>query len=432
MIGGNIDKKQKEAEYFKWKGTIDRNPDYYQTETDRIAHGCPEWCWDKYNEELENDNIKDIFDNIKEAINYYLDMPEDKKTIIALWIMGTYIHDKFETYPYIFLNAMRGSGKTRTIKLITKLSKDGEMMMSMTEAGLFRTKGTLGIDEFEGHASKEKQALREVLNASYKKGVKIVRMKKKKTIDGENIEAEYFESYRPIVMANIWGVEEVLGDRSITIILEKSNNDHFTRIIENYDDNPIIKNILLLLNSDKCRLCRVVSPENIKNDTKWNEYVKNKTALTTLTTYNTLTTLTTQEIEMFDKIYESGINGRDLELYFPLFTIANIVSKETFEEVLEIAKNNVEAKREEDVYESTDINLYQTVSECSEGFVSISGLVSSMRKHMGDGNWDWLNAKWMGRGLKRLNLVIEKKRMSDGRYVRVDVPKAKKQLEMFK
>jgi len=302
----------------------------------------------------------------------------------------------------------------------------------MTEAGLFRTKGTLGIDEFEGIASKEKQSLRELLNASYKKGVKIVRMRKKKTMEGENIEAEYFEPYRPIVMANIWGIEEVLGDRSITIVLEKSNNDEFTRIVENYDQNPIINDILSLLSNEKCSLCSVVSSRNINNYTKWNEYVKNKTTLTTLITFTTLTTLTTLEKELFDMIYESNINGRELELYFPLFMIANMISKKVFIETLDIAKKNVDSKKQEDVFESTDINLYQTVSECNDGFISISFLVSNMKTHMGDGNWDWLNAKWMGRGLKRLNLVLEKRRTSDGIQVRLDVKKAIKQLEIFK
>ena len=43
----------------------------------------------------------------------------------------------------------------------------------------------VGIDEFEGVGGKEKTAIRELLNSSYKRGTKIFRMKKQKTKDKE-------------------------------------------------------------------------------------------------------------------------------------------------------------------------------------------------------------------------------------------------------
>ena len=117
---------------------------------------------------------------------------------------------------------MRGSGKTRILKLIASMSKNGEVLGSLSEAVLFRTaKGrTICIDEFEKVGSHENQALRELLNAAYKKGQKIKRMKKA----GDEYVVEEFDIYTPICMANIWGMDEVLGDRCITIVLEKSND----------------------------------------------------------------------------------------------------------------------------------------------------------------------------------------------------------------
>ncbi len=124
-------------------------------------------------------------------------------------------------FPYLFFNAMRGSGKSKTLRLVCKLSNDGNVMASPTEATLFRTFGTLGIDEFEGVANKDKGSVRELLNGAYKKGILIQRMKKTKGIAGEDYVVENFEVFRPIIMANIWGMEEVLGDRCLTLILEK-------------------------------------------------------------------------------------------------------------------------------------------------------------------------------------------------------------------
>ena len=66
------------------------------------------------------DNIKlimgRVFEDIKGILHEYMDMREDYYDLMALWIIGTYIHDSFETFPYLFINAMRGSGKSRAMK----------------------------------------------------------------------------------------------------------------------------------------------------------------------------------------------------------------------------------------------------------------------------------------------------------------------------
>ena len=207
------------------------------------------------------ETIREQYDNIKEVLKHYIDLKEDYYTILTLWIIGTYLHDEFDTFPYLFFNAMRGSGKSRTLRLACKLAKDGNVMASPTEAVLFRVHGTLGIDEFEGVANKDKSQIRELLNGAYKRGVKIFRMKKKKSLAGEELVAEEFEPYRPIIMANITGMEEVLEDRCITLILEKSSHPEKTRLTEDFESNSTIKYILQ--NMNQCSLCSVVMKKNI-------------------------------------------------------------------------------------------------------------------------------------------------------------------------
>jgi len=159
MSDQSIDKHQ--AEYQKWKGVVER--DYkLNIPALRIA-GMPKIHTRKLindyphlkeglnlvednegdiisisDESVENIKLRECFDMIINVLDYYLDIPRDKKVVLALWIIGTYYHEQFETFPYLFLNSMRGSGKTRTLKLITKMAKDGDMLMSMTEAGLFK------------------------------------------------------------------------------------------------------------------------------------------------------------------------------------------------------------------------------------------------------------------------------------------------------
>lgn len=446
-----MEKKQQttkeEAEFHKWVGVIERTPSYFRTKADLKVNGVPKELWDKLSEVCEpvkealhqNPTPREAFRLIKDIIDYYLDMPEDKKTIIALWIIGTYLHDRFESFPYLFLNAMRGSGKTRTLKLITALAKDGQMLMSLTEAGLFRTSGTLGIDEFESLGSKEKQPLREMLNASYKKGIKIVRMKKKKTIEGENQEAEYFEPYRPIAMANIWGIEEVLGDRSISIVLEKSNNPMYTKIMDNFEnDSAIFTCKKAIFDSLVYIVNEHTAGKHIHTLAKWNTFVKNLCSLHTLntySTYNTLYTPTAEEEELFQAICDTEVDGRNLELYFPLFIIANHIGKDILLESLEIAKSNIQAKKLDDIIESKDITVYTLVAGLTEGsYHSIKDITNTMLLLVGDNmeNRQWLNPKWMGSALKRLNLIIDKRRMGNGIEVTLNIKKAQEKMEMFK
>jgi len=171
----------------------------------------PSYDLEKEKEESKK-MLYDAYMNIIDLLKEYLDIKEEYYNIIALWIIGTYFHEEFPSYPFLFFNAMKGSGKTRAMNLITFLSKDGEMLNNMTEAVLFRTQGTLAIDEFEGVTRKGKESLRELLNSCYKRGTKVKRMAQKKTIEGTIQVVEEFSIYRPIILANIWGMEEVLGE----------------------------------------------------------------------------------------------------------------------------------------------------------------------------------------------------------------------------
>jgi len=49
-----------------------------------------------------------------------------------------------------------------------------------------------------------------------------------------------------------------------------------------------------------------------------------------------------------------------------------------------------------------------------------------------DSNEEWINPKWMGRALKRLDLVKEKKRVGKGTSIILNYDKAKKKIKMFK
>ena len=136
--------------------------------------------------QLDEERIKlgKIYEKINDILGYYCDIPKETRQLITLWCIGAVHIKNFNTYPYLFINAMRGSGKTRLLKLMMKIC-GGDVLNSPTEAVLFRTDNPLAIDEFEGIGRKGSENLRELLNSAYKRDIKVKRMKKKKTMEGE-------------------------------------------------------------------------------------------------------------------------------------------------------------------------------------------------------------------------------------------------------
>lgn len=375
-----------------------------------------------------SNNLRIAYEELKNVLKYFVDTKEENYDIIALWIMGTWVHSNFNTYPYLFINAMKGSGKTRVLKLIKELSWQGDMLASLSEAVLFRTTGTMCIDEFESIASKDKNALRELLNTAYKKGGKVKRMRKKKTADGEQQVVEEFSTFRPIAMANIYGMEEILGDRCISLIFEKSDNPTITKKIENFQDDPnILKIKQKFAKSDFwCSLCSVVTSQNIYID--WNTYISNihNTTLHTLHTQHLI------QQHLFKKIYETGIDGRNLELTMPLLLLAEELG--ILDRVIEIMKNAVEEKRADDMMESRDLLFFQFISKQIPNFwTKVKDITSQFQQTIDyDHNEEhWLNNRWVGKALKRLNLTNNKRRIGEGIEVMLNTQKAIDKLKIF-
>jgi hypothetical protein len=302
------------------------------------------------------------------------------------------------------------------------------MLASLSEAVLFRTKGTLCIDEFEDPNSKDKNALRELLNTAYKKGGKVKRMKKQKVLGkGEEQVVEEFETFRPICMANISGMEEVLGDRCIPLVLEKSSNKQITRKIENFTQNQLYTKIMDLIRVS-VELCRCIVDKNIQQE--WNDYI------TTLlyTIHTTTYTYTSIHIDLFKKIDETGIDGRNLELTFPLILIANEVG--VLDEFIEITKEIIGEKRETEFMEGRDVMVYSYVAKQEpQTWYKIKELECIFGQEISynpnEEKDKWLNTQWFGIALKRLNLIGKKRRVGRGIEVILDVEKAKEKLQIF-
>lgn len=387
--------------------------------------------------------LGECFDKMISLYQYYMDMPLEKIKFHVLYDIATYLHPKFNSFPLLYINAMKGSGKTRLLQLHAHLASQakGRVFIGVNETTLFRTEKhrTLIFDECESLPSKDKANFREYLNVCYKRGSTIERYRKVKTKDGESYEPELFEPFKPIIMANITGMDEVVGDRCLVTILEKSTKPRVVKKLEDFELNPAFNQLTRTLSEISVVMsCRYVSRE-LKQ--LWNEYLESiYNDIDIYDINNTNDTESLKDLEMnefFTKIDSSGIDGRNLELFFPLFSVARAISIETFEEFLEIAKNMVLIKKEDDMVESKDVALFEFVATLQNqglSYIPLKQLTSKFRTFLGDDTFEekWINDKWMGRALNRLQLILDKKREASGRIVMLNFVKAKEKLKMFK
>jgi len=338
--------------------------------------------------------------------------------------------------------AMKGSGKTRLLKLTETLCWNGKLISEMSTSAIFREaiNHTLIFDELESINKKDAQSKREILNAGYKKGAKVVRMQEKYIDKKKEFIPIEFDVYSPKMIANITGMEEVLEDRCISSIMEKSNNPSKTKLIEDFDTNPIFKEIKE--NLSKFSVCWCSELVGRKGVDRWNSYISHKYTYTPVTlNTHTFTNLHKEELEeeeldLFNKIDMIDLNGRYLELFYPLFITASILGDNVLEDILQIAKEKVNSKKEHDLYASKDIAIIDYISRMPNtlNYLTIKEITIGFKEFFQNADEDsgWISYAWIGKALERLKLTTSKRRVGRGVEVILNVSKAKEKIKMFK
>lgn len=166
------------------------------------------------------------FFKIKEQLKYYMELEEEEYTVLALWVMHTYYVQLFGTSPILFLNAIKGSGKSKLQQILSYMVFNGMYCVEPSDASIFRVahhdKATILIDEVERIREDTKAGLRVLLNGRYHKGMVVTRVEpagaeKKLTVNKYGL-------FGATSLANINGIDNVLEDRCITLILKRALN----------------------------------------------------------------------------------------------------------------------------------------------------------------------------------------------------------------
>ena len=208
------------------------------TEVPRIIGAELRW---KSNHILEfqggfNPPPREVFEKIRAVYERYVELTDHRwYTVVALWVMGTYLFRLFEAYPYLAFTGLKGSGKSKTLELTSHLAFNAVNSVGISEASLFRLvtsmRCTLALDEAEllhDRSNPKVQRIRELLNAGHRRGAYVYRQGKDRT--GEFL-TRRFEVYSPKLLASIRGLEDVLASRAITIVMLRANTDRGSTVI---------------------------------------------------------------------------------------------------------------------------------------------------------------------------------------------------------
>jgi len=117
--------------------------------------------------------------------------------------------------------------------------------------------------------------------------------------------------------------------------------------------------------------------------------------------------------------------------------IAKMIGEDVFKCILGVANTLNKEKRKEEMMESKDVSLIDYVSQLEQtiNYRSIRHITIGFRDFIGrvdDQDDKWLNEKWVGRALKRLELIIDKRRVAHGNEVTLNIDKAKQKIMGFK
>jgi hypothetical protein len=180
-----------------------------------------------------------ILNEIEGLVVKYIWLPPEERLVVALWILHTYVHDKYTFTPRLaLLSPVYGVGKTTLLVLIEQLAADPSSTIHTTAAAMFRRVGTGGattllMDEADNQNLLRDKTLRSALNAN-RRGAKFARVMGGKTID--------YDAFTPVALAAVGKLPHSLTQRSIIINMERYPG---ASTLERLDErNPIFRNTI--------------------------------------------------------------------------------------------------------------------------------------------------------------------------------------------
>ena len=300
----------------------------------------------------------DLFLDIRSYINRFVYfMNKRHLDLFAVWIMGTYVFPIFRHYPYLWLNAEKGSGKTTTLEVISPICFNGQILVCPTPAVLFRevsaNRVTLLIDEFEQMTKQDKEiggAVFDILNAGYNREGQV---KRTESTQNGGYRLRTFGVYSPKAFSGINSIDNVLRDRTIQVrLLRKAASD----LKERYKITPAIEALQQQLRND-CYIFALSQASKVAE------------------AYNS---------GIIERDYLKHLNNRELDLWEPLVSILHLIDEENIlgymSPVLALSKQSFEDKSADDMEDNRTSKIILKLRDLLDSDIEFKNIVEDGKK----------------------------------------------------
>lgn len=268
-------------------------------------------------------NPESIFRQIINYLKTYIYLPVAIcYTVIALWVIGTYVFRIFRYFPYIHLHAEKASGKSTLMEILEWICFNGEISSDATGVSLFHevhtNSSTLFLDESEDLQEGQNSPKMRLLKAGFSKTGKI----KRKDIT--------YSCYSPKMIAGTKPVDNVLADRMIEIrMIRKLPTETIHCYVETTEMTEFHSDM-----RDSLYAFGLTHAKKLMS-----EYVH-----------------ASESPDMFP------LKNRALDLWLPLLIIASLVNKTVVSDVLEYAQTQSSQREEDDIAENETSRLLSVLS----------------------------------------------------------------------
>jgi putative DNA primase/helicase len=186
----------------------------------------------KYYRDHKEVKVSEIYKRIYNLLGNYIFLKNGShRKFLSVWVIGTYVFKMFRYYPYVWLTAEKGSGKTLLMEILSELCFNGDMSSNATEATIFRdvhnNSITMFLDEVERLSKKDAEkygAIMSILNTGFSNSGIVKRAGSK----NQNFAIQRFSTYSPKMFAGIKEIDDVVQDRTIKISMFKKKRGEKT------------------------------------------------------------------------------------------------------------------------------------------------------------------------------------------------------------
>lgn len=321
-------------------------------------------------------DARKLWSFVKGFIYKHLELPDDRLyDVLTAWVFGTWIPEAWEVVPYVFFFGVKNSGKTRGLEALQLICYRAKTSVASTAPALFRSIEKYGclpfIDEAETLNQRDNTDIIACLNAGYRRrGARVERCQKSE--DG-NQDIATFDVFGFKAIAGTESLKSTLESRSVIINMAKNNRKVEPNI--NTKAAKSIRNGLLQWRFETLLKGNIstISEEELTLDDNYDSFDN----------FDDFDNKTRTSLNIPEELLNIP-NGRIVELFTPLYKIAEAIGDESIKSVIVNYAKTVagQQKTEENNSITADIllailNCYETVEN---SFLSNDAIVTEFNK----------------------------------------------------